>query len=260
MSGRKHRPWVSGVAVALFLAAWELAARARIIDPVLISAPSRIARSAAHLAATGALTGDIRFTMESFGISLAIALFGGVLLGIAMGASGLAHDVFNPFVAGASSLPKIVLMPIVVLWLGVGLAANAFLGALMGSFPILTSVRAGVRSLDRDLVLLGRAYGANRWMLLRAIVLPAVAPFVLSGLRVAVSYAMVGVLLGEFFASSHGLGYRMVVFTANFRVDEFYVCVLVVLAITAGCTALVHALERRFEGWRPDALARTPGM
>lgn len=260
MNARVHRPWVSVSAVAVFLVTWELAAQTAWLDPLLVSSPTRIASAAWRLAASGALVEDAAFTLEVFGASLAIALASGVTIGVATGVSTIAYDALNPFVASASSLPKIVLMPVIALWLGIGLAGNVVLGALMGSFPILTNVHAGVRSLDRDMVLLARAYGASRWMLFRAIILPAVTPFVLAGLRVAVSYAMVGALIAEFFASSRGLGYRMVVFTASFRVDEFFVCVGLVLSVTLSCTGLVHMLERRVQGWRPDALARAPGM
>ena len=254
-----HRRWVSFVAVGLFLLAWELVCRFELVNPVLLSSPTRIASAALRIASSGALASDALFTAEVFFVSLTVAVVAGLVLGFALGYSTLAFDALNPFIFTANSLPKIVLMPLIVLWLGIGFAANVFLGALMGSFPIIMSVYAGVRSLDRDYILLARSYRATRWHTLRAIVLPGITPFALAGLRIAVSYAMVGTLIAEFFASSEGLGYRMILYMSNFRVDEFFVCICVVAGLTLACSSVVHRLERRVEAWRPSAF-QVPGM
>ena len=255
----QHRRWVSALAVLLFVLVWELVCQLQLVEPILLSSPSRIAVAGYRLAGTGALTSDLWFTLQVFVTSLTIATILGVALGFLIGYSPWAYDALNPFIVTASSLPKIVLMPLIVLWLGIGFSANVFLATLMGSFPIIVSVHGGIRSLERDFITLARAYGASRTQLLRAIVLPGITPFVLAGLRVAVSYAMVGALIAEFFASSQGLGYRMVLYMANFRVDEFFVCMVLVAAVTLVGGAGVHWLERRVEAWRPPAFQR-PGM
>jgi NitT/TauT family transport system permease protein len=251
--------WLSWVTGCGFLALWEVAARLEWINPVLTSAPSRILTAATALADPGALAADLLFTLRVFGLSLGLAGVGGVLLGFAVGLSPALQRAAYPFLATLNALPKIVLMPLLVLWLGIGMKAGVALSTLMAGFPILTAVSAGARSLDADYVRLGRAFGAGRWLLWRAILLPGVAPYALAGLRVAVSYGMVGALIAEFFASSRGVGYRMVLYMANFQVDAFFLCIVLVAAFTLGCTALVQALERRVEGWRPSAF-EVPGL
>lgn len=251
--------WISLASIGAFAALWELLVRAGLVDPVLSSSPTRILTVAGRLSAPEVLLADAGFTLWVFGVSLILATGIGVGLGAAIGASAPLYHALNPFVVGLNALPKIVLMPLIVLWLGIGPTANVSLATLMGSFPILTSTTAGIRSLDPSLIQLGRSFGASRWRLWRDVVLPGVAPYVLSGIRVAVSYAMVGALIAEFFASSRGIGHRMVLYMSNFYVDAFFLCVVGVAAFVASCTLLVQALERRILRWRPPSL-QPPGM
>ena len=247
------------VAVLLVVAAWEGGSRVGWLDPVLMSSPGRIFKAAARLFESGALTGDIIFTLQVFGVSIVLAMVLGFGAGVVMGINRFAYQVLNPFVVMANGLPKVVLMPWIVLWLGISMAANVFLGTLMASFPVLTSVYGGVRQMDGDLVLLARSFGASRRFVWFHVLLPSLLPHILAGLRVAISYTMVGVILAEFFASNRGLGHRMVVYMSNFDVDAFFVCVVLVACWTVGCTSIVRALERRVESWRSGAFDGSGG-
>ncbi len=244
---------ISGASVTLALLVWEGICRAGLVSPVLLSPPSRVAVVGAELVASGALTEDLLFTAGVFALSMVIAAAVGLSLGFLMGASRVAWHALNPFVVVANSLPKVVLMPLVLLWLGISVSANVFLGSLMASFPILINVAGGVRGMDVELMNLARAFRAGRWLTVRAVVLPAVTPHALAGLRVGVSYGMVGVLIAEFFGANRGTGHRMLVYIANFHVAEFFVCVVLVAAFTLACVGVVALLERRVEAWRPSA-------
>jgi ABC-type nitrate/sulfonate/bicarbonate transport system permease component len=234
-----------------FLGLWELSARAEWVNPVLTSSPTRVAAAGADLLQNPALYPDLGFTLGVFLLSVAIGLVVGTALGLALGTSESLYLALNPFVVASNALPKIVLLPLIVIWLGVGLAANVFLGALMASFPILVSTFTGVRHLEQEYSALARSFGASRWLRLREIVLPGVLPYVVSGLRVAVSYALVGALIGEFFSSERGIGHRMRLHMANFEVDPFFVCLCLVAALALLATSFVQRLERRVERWRP---------
>lgn len=250
-----------GVLAALAsLIAWEGASRAGMLDPVLMSSPARIVKAGARLWESGALAGDVWFTLQVFFASMALALVLGLGAGILMGSSKLAYQVLNPFVVMANGLPKVVLMPWIVLWLGISMAANVFLGTLMASFPVMTSVYGGMRQMEGDLVLLARSFGASRWMIWREILIPSLLPHLLAGMRVAISYTMVGVILAEFFASNKGVGHRMVVYMSNFDVDAFFVCVVLVAAWTVTCTSVVRFFEHRTESWRAGAFDVSAGM
>lgn len=254
LSAAKRR-WPSLLAVAVFFGAWELICQLGWVSPVLLASPSRIAAAAPELLTRATVLRDLLYTGQVFALALLVAAVCGALLGALVGISPLAYQLLNPFIVSVNSLPKIVLVPLIVLWLGIGMAANVFLGALMASFPIIISTFSGVRSLDRDYVLLARAFGASRGKIARSVVLPGLVPYVLSGLRVGLNYAMVGVLISEFFASSKGVGYRMVLFMQNFEVDGFFVLLVLVATFTVSLTALLHALERRLSRWRPAAFS-----
>ena len=244
---------ISLISLVLFLALWELAYRLEWVNPLFVSAPSMVARSAVSLLASKTVHHDLWVTLVGFSLSFFIATVGGVLLGVLIGYSETAYHLLNPFIVSLNALPKIVLMPLVILWFGMGLPSKLFLAGLMAGFPIIVSTLAGVRSIERDFVLLARSYQASRFKILRSILLPSIIPFVLSGMRVGVSYGMVGVLLVEFFASNEGVGYRMVLYTANFQIDLFFVLLFGFIAFTLTCTAVIEGLESRFGQWRPAA-------
>ncbi|MBL4684867.1 MAG: ABC transporter permease [Nannocystaceae bacterium] len=252
--------WLSVVSVGTFVVVWELVCRAAWVSPVLLSPPSQVAVVGATLVAQPRLWSDLLYTATAFGAALAIAVVGGAALGVLIGYSRAAYFAVNPFIVVINALPKVVLMPLVVLWVGIGTTANVLLGAVMASFPILTATYAGIRSLERDYVRLARSFGATPRVIFRTIVVPGVVPYLISGLRVGLNYAMVGVLISEFFGSSLGLGYRMMLLMANFEVASFFVYLVVVAIFTLGASALLHILERRVQRWRPDPFAATRGM
>jgi ABC-type nitrate/sulfonate/bicarbonate transport system permease component len=244
---------VSVGSLASFLALWELAFRLEWVNPLFVSAPSMVASSASSILTSDTLHHDLWVTLVGFSLSFVVATVGGVLLGVLIGYSDVAYHLLNPFIVSLNALPKIVLMPLVILWFGMGLPSKLFLAGLMAGFPIIVSTLTGVRSIERDFVLLARSYQASRFKIFRSILLPSIIPFVLSGMRVGINYGMVGVLLVEFFASNEGVGYRMVLYTANFQIDLFFVLLFVVIAFTLACTAVIERLESRFGRWRPAA-------
>jgi len=244
---------MSFVSVGVFLALWETLDRLGWINPVFFSSPTRIIRSAIDLLGSGRLNDDIQVTLLGFFFALGVATGLGVLVGISVGLSDILYRLFDPIIVALNALPKIVLMPLVILWFGLGLSSKVFLGSVMAGFPIVVGTHAGVRNLERDHVQLARAFGASPFRIFRLVVLPSIAPFVLAGVRLGVNYAMVGVLIVEFFASGKGIGYRMVLYTQNFQIDAFFVLLGLVVAFVLTCSGLVRWLENRMGRWRPVA-------
>jgi len=244
--------WASLASAALALLAWEAASRAGWLDPVLLSSPARMLAAGEELIASPLLARDLAFTTSAFAASLALAWVLGGGLGLLVGWSPWARALLAPFLLTAHALPKVVLLPVVVLWVGLGWRASLFLGTLMASFPILVATQAGVQGLARDYLVLARAYRAPPTLVLRRILLPGILPTALAGLRLGVHYALVGVLVAEFFAAGAGLGYRMNAFMANFEVDRFFAYMALVLALGAGVTALLRLLEEQVRALRPE--------
>ena len=244
--------WLSPAVVLLFLGVWECAYRLHWVSPVLLSAPTKIITQGYILLQNPAFHHDIAFTLSVYLLSLVLATLIGTSLGFLIGYSPVVYHILNPFIVVINSLPKIVLMPLIVLWVGIGMSANTLLGTLMASFPILTATYTGIRQIERDFLLLARAFGAKPGFIIRHILLPGVMPFTLAGLRVGINYAMVGVLIAEFFASSQGIGYRMVLLMANFQVDAFFVCLVLIASVTLTGTTFVHWLEQSLQKWQPN--------
>lgn len=251
--GRQRLLSLASVATVVML--WELVARMGWVSPVLLSSPTKIAAAAVTLATRATLWQDLAYSGLSFVVAVVVAVVVGVLVGGLIGTSRAAYAVLNPFVVAVNALPKVVLMPLVVLWVGIGMSANVLLGAVMASFPIITATFSGIAALENDALRVARAFGASRRTTITTVVIPGVIPFALAGLRVAVNYAMVGVLIAEFFGSAQGVGYRMMLLMANFEVAGFFVYMVIVALVSVAVTAAVHTVERRVHRWRPEGLA-----
>ncbi len=236
----------------MVLVVWEAVVALDWISPLFTSSPSRILTAMEVLAGNSLLVNDLLFTLRAFILSILVACTLGTALGVITGASKLAYAIFNPWIVGLNSLPKIALMPLVLMWFGMGLPSQVFLGGLMASFPVIVASQTGVMNIDRALLELARSYRASRSLVFRTIVLPSVLPYLLGGLRVGITYAMVGILIVEFFGSSAGIGYRMVLYSSNFQIDPFFVLLLVVVAWTLFWTALIRRLEDHVGRWRPN--------
>lgn len=248
----RHRG-LSVLSLAVLIGVWELACQAGWINPVLLSPPSIIIENGWVGLASGRWNEDFATTFTAFGLGFGVATVVGTLAGVAMGASRALFNLFNPYVVAMNALPKIVLCPLIMIWFGTGLGARVFLGAMMASFPIISSTVTGLQSIDRDYIMLARAYRAGRWRIFRDILMPSITPYVLSGMRVGVNYTMVGVLIVEFFASSSGVGYRLYAYSQNFQIELFFVLLVLVVVFVLACSNLIHYLEMHFGDWRNSA-------
>ncbi len=245
--------WATPALAVVLIGGWELSARLELVNPVLSSSPSRVLNAAQSMLSAPALGSDLLYSLQIFCMAITIVATVGTTLGLWIGWSPIAHRVLHPLVVALNAVPKIALMPLIVLWLGIGRPAGVFLAAMMASFPVVIATSVGLSALERDHVQVARAFGASPGFTLKSVVVPGILPYLASGLRVGVSYALVGLLIAEFFASSRGIGYRMLAHMSNFEVDAFMVCLLLVAAFALGMTALLRALEARTRAWRHGA-------
>jgi NitT/TauT family transport system permease protein len=176
----------------------------------------------------------------------------GAVVGVVAGWSRTAHDLVDPWISALYATPDVALIPLFILWLGVGIATNATIVFLAAVFSIVINVIAGVRSVDPDLLDVVKAFNASRWTVLRTIVLPTTVPFFLAGMRLASGRALVGVVVAEFVASSQGIGFMMSVAGSTLRTGRvmFGLLILGVFGMLLG--ELIGRLERRYDVWRPQ--------
>lgn len=241
----RSRAAVSTVSVALFLAAWEIAPRVGVVDPFFTSQPSRVALACVDVARDGTLAHDALVSLSEFAVGFVLALAVGVPMGLALGAFPILRDLIDPPVMAIYATPQLALLPIFVLWLGIGMESKiavVFLGAVI---PIIVNSMAGVRQVDRALVVAARSFCATQRDVFVRVVLPASLPAVTIGIRLGLSRAVLGVVVAEMYVSQAGIGNEIMRLGSAFRVDRLLVYVLLVSVFGLSMTTLARKLEER---------------
>jgi NitT/TauT family transport system permease protein len=238
--------------VTVFLILWELVGNTfKLINPMFMSAPSLIAGAAVQLFGSGEIYNDLYVSgIELFWGYFLSALFA-IPFGIMIGWYKKASYIFDPFVNSMNATPRVALLPLVIIWLGIGILSKVgiiFLGAV---FPILINARDGVKTTPYNLLTAARSFGASEWMLFKTVVLPSTIPFILTGLRLGLGRAIVGVMVGELYAATAGIGFMITVAGATFQTDKVFVGVLVFALTGMIGMEMLTRVERRFDKWRP---------
>ncbi|MEQ4304669.1 ABC transporter permease [Plantactinospora sp. B6F1] len=236
--------------LVVWLGAWELTVRLGLISSTFAAAPSEIAVAMVDLAGNAGVRAAFVGAIGMFLVSFAIAAVTGVLAGVAMGLSKIVYRVFHPVVLGLFSTPKMIFIPIFILVAGFGVVSKISYGAVSGFFPVAVTVTAGVRMVDRRLLLAARSMGASRLQALRGVVVPGSLPAVMAALWYGMKHALLGVLIMELFASQEGIGHYIGLYTSTFRTDRVFALVLglAIFAILLG--SLWRWQEKRLSRWR----------
>jgi NitT/TauT family transport system permease protein len=238
--------------VGIFLGAWEFAASNQIINPLFISSPTRILRAFTRLAESGVLLNDVAVSSQEFVIGYGLALLIGVPIGMVVGWYGVASAVFAPFMVSLYATPKIALMPLMIVWLGIGLWSKVAVVFLASVFPYFINMQTAMRTLDADQLKAARSFGASEFGIFRTIALPTSVPFLISGMRLALGHGLIAIVVGELYAASAGIGYRIIISGSSFRTDDIFVGVMVLIAASLSLNAVFLSLERKFSAWRPS--------
>ena len=248
---------LGSTSVILFLTVWELVGNVfALINPMFMSAPSLIFKAAVQMFASG----EIYHDMYVSGIELFWGYFLSAVVaipfGIAIGWYKKLAYIFDPFVNAMNATPRVALLPLVIIWLGIGILSKVgiiFLGAV---FPILINTRDGVKTTPMNLLTAAKSFGASEWMLFKTVVLPSTIPFILTGLRLGLGRAIVGVMVGELYAATAGIGFMITVAGATFQTDKVFVGVLIFALTGMIGTEMITRVERRFDKWRPKVGAQ----
>jgi NitT/TauT family transport system permease protein len=160
------------------------------------------------------------------------------------------HEVAMPYVVALYGIPKILVLPWIALIFGLGVGTAVLTAALFAFFPVVLMVAAGARDVDPALVTVARSMGATRWQVGRKILLPAVLPSVLAGMRIAIVFAMLGVLLAEMFAGNRGMGFVMQKMALAFKAPELFAATAIVSVLSIAAVLFLEHLNRRLGQWR----------
>ena len=248
-------------AVIVFMLLWEFMGGALSvynpipflrINPMFMSAPSLIFKAAVAMFSSGEIYHDLKISSIEFFWGYILAVLVAIPVGIGTGWYKRASYVFDPFVNAMNATPRVALLPLVIIWLGIGVLSKVgiiFLGAV---FPMLINARDGVKTTSLNLINAARSFGASEWQVFKSVVFPSTLPFILTGLRIAVGRALVGVLVGELYAATAGIGFMITVAGATFQTDKVFVGVLIFAIAGMVLTDILNRIERRFDKWRPQ--------
>jgi NitT/TauT family transport system permease protein len=181
----------------------------------------------------------------------------GILIGLGIGASRTADAAFGLFVYAGFSTPLVALVPLFILWFGLGFTAKVAIVFALTIFPIIINTADGVRSVPKSWIEVGHAFDSPRRMILSRIILPASLPNIMTGLRIGVGRAVIGVVIAEFFTAINGLGAIVIIAGNNFQTAKMFVPIIVLMALGVGLTALVGVLERRVADWHVELAGRS---
>ena len=257
---------LGSVAVILFLSLWEFMGGALSVynpipvlrvNPMFMSAPSLIAKAGFDLFSSGEIYNDLYGSGIEFFWGYVLSVAVAIPFGIGVGWYKKLSYLFDPFINAMNATPRVALLPLIIIWLGIGIPSKVgiiFLGAV---FPMLINARDGVKTTPQNLLNAARSFGASEWQIFKSVVFPSTVPFILTGLRLGVGRALVGVLVGELYAATAGIGFMITVAGATFQTDKVFVGILVFAITGVILTAVLDRSERRFDKWRPKVGSAT---
>jgi ABC-type nitrate/sulfonate/bicarbonate transport system permease component len=249
---RNEHALLGTMAMTAFLIFWETAVALEWVNPLFTSSPSRIAVAGYEMFADGSIWPHLQVSGYEFVVGFGLAVLAGVPLGILMGWYGRLNAILDPFVSALYATPRIALLPLIMIWFGIGIESKiaiVFLGAV---FPILVNTITGVRTISADFVKVARSFGASDRQMFMTVALPSSVPLLLSGLRLGLGHALIGIVVGEMYGAHYGIGHLIAVSGARFQTDAVMVGIIIIAATGVAMTELLRLIERRFERWRPS--------
>jgi len=243
--------WVRQVvALLILLALWEAAGRAGMLNPLYLPSPSQIGAALVDLFSDGRIWPHLEatFTAALGGLLLGIAV--GVVLGVAAALMRLVAELLEPMMTLLNAVPRVILAPLFVIWLGIGLASKIALSFILVAVLIFFTVFTGIRQVDRRMVERVITLGGDRWALVRHVYLPSVTAWILSNLKIAVGFAFTGALVGEFVAATRGLGYLLSFAQSTYNAALMFALIFLILVVVLLIFGIAGRLEKYLLRWQ----------
>jgi len=240
-----------GLTVVAFVAAWQLYVDLRNIPAIYLPSPSAIAGALAEMILDGSLAFNLGATLLRIFTGFFIAAVSGVLLGVIMGMSRLTARVLDPWIAALYPLPKISLIPLLIIWLGTGETYKIVISSITAFFPVVMSTYAGVRQVDRGLIKAARDLGANRRQIQIKVVVPAAIPAIFSGLHLGMGVTIILVVAAEMIggSSQSGIGYLLIHDGQIMETEKVFASLVVLAVVGAVVIKLQQWIDRRVAPW-----------
>ena len=242
-------------AIAVVLGAWQLSGL--FLNPILISTPGEVAGDLWTLFSTGTILSPLAESLEEMVIGGVAGIAAGIAIGVLMGAFVVVDKVLGPFVNFFNATPLVVIIPLVIIWVGLGQTARLLFIFLIALWPVLLNTVAGIRNVDRGYVDVGVAFGLSRRDILWRIMVPAAIPYVLAGARISAGLAIIGMIVSEMEVSLTGLGYLLITYGNSFLTGKLLATVVVASCFGVGNVLLLQWIQGTFFPWiRASAAAQ----
>lgn len=232
--------------------AWETAARLGYLSPQILPAPSRVVASAYKLATAGTLLRDLGASLLRAMIGFALGGSIAFALGILVGFSRLGEALIDRSLQMIRAIPFLALLPLIIVWFGVGEGQKIFMVSLGVTFPIYINTTLGIRQVDPKLLELGQVQGLSKWQLIRRIILPGALPSVLTGIRYSLATAWLALVVAETIGAQSGIGFLAMDAREFLRTDVVILTIVIYALIGISADAIARALERRLLAWHPN--------
>jgi len=255
---RERRPlprWaITTISVACLLIFWEIFGRD--INPVFGSYPTALAVAFWEFLLSGELAGALADSLRSFVLGYLLAIVVGIPIGLILGRFRTAEAAFGIYITAGYAMPLVALVPLLMLWLGLGFTVKVSVVFLMALFPICINTWLGVTAVPKTLIEVGKSFVAPDIVILRRIVLPATLPYIMAGIRLAVGRAVVAMVIAEFFTTISGLGAVIINSANNFDTATMFVPIIILMVMAIGLNSLIGFVERKVAPWQAEIAGR----
>lgn len=232
------------------LAIWEGGAIVGVVDTRFFPAPTTIFAALGDLLRTGELQGHIAISLQRIAVGFALGAIPGIVLGLAIGLVPVVRAILQPLVDATFPIPKIAILPMVIMLFGIGEGSKYAIIAIAVLFLVLINTEAGVRNIDRIYLDVGRNYGASRLMFFTDIAFPGALPLIMAGLKLGMGVALIIIVSAEFVGARNGIGYLIWNSWSTFQVDRMYAGLMVTAILGFVSAVLLSALERALVPWK----------
>ncbi|MEK6602171.1 MAG: ABC transporter permease [Candidatus Binatota bacterium] len=252
-----QRPILGTVSVVGLVILWELVFTYLIpLNPFFFTKPSLIAPAFTDHIIRGSLWSDLVISSRAFIWGFSLAIIVGIPIGAVMGWRRRVEYTLDPFLTALYASPLVALAPLLIVVLGVGLVAKVVLVFLLSVFPFIFNTAAGVRATDRLLINVVRSFGGREKDLYLKVIFPSTLPYIVAGARIAIGRGIVGILVGEFYAASEGIGFAISRFGDTYMLPEMFSAILVLMIVAVALTEGLRKLEVVLAPWRVGQEAR----
>jgi NitT/TauT family transport system permease protein len=258
----RHVLRVTIARIVLFLVVvglWQAASNANLFDPGIVPSPSAIWAYLVKITLDGSLAFHSWITIQETVAGFLIGSVGGIVLGFAIGRYPALSEVLDPFILAIYSVPKVALAPLFVVWFGIGIWMKIVLAAVTVLFIVFFNTLAGVRNVDRDLVDAVWLMGAKPRDVLFKVLVPSAMSWALTGVRIAIPYALIGAIIGELIASNRGIGYLIASAASGYNTAGVFAVLIVLTILAMLLNAVVDEIDRRLSKWKVDASVNIRG-